>query len=113
MRLAVIGAGMGCPTACTPQSIRQRLPELGDLKLIQCEYSPYSSRYPAFRAGQVLPAFDPAMGGGALMDLEFRAFERMIRTLNLAERDTRLDHSHLVLDLATEALASAGIRLEP
>ena len=42
---------------------------------------------------------------------EFRAFERMIRDRDLAERDTRLDHSQLVLDLATEALASAGIRL--
>ena len=194
------------------RSIRQRLGELGELKLIQCEYSQYSSRYPAFRAGQLLPAFDPAMGGGALMDLgiytlhfvagllgrpqsitytanldrgvdtsgvavldyetctavcvcakdsagpirtkiqgtdgtivmpgppnvcdsytiqrqghdeeavdvkvhphrmveEFRAFERMIQQLDLAERDSRLDHSQLVLDLATEALASAGIRL--
>jgi len=194
------------------RSIHQNLPELGELKLIQCEYSQYSSRYPAFRAGQVLPAFDPAMGGGALMDLgiytlhfvagllgrprsitytanldrgvdtsgvavldygtctavcvcakdsagpirtkiqgtdgtivmpgppnvcegytiqrhgqddqyvdlnvhphrmveEFRAFEGMIRDRDLTERDTRLDHSQLVLDLATQALASAGIHL--
>lgn len=194
------------------RSIRQRLPELGDLKLIQCEYSQRSSRYPAFRAGQVLPAFDPAMGGGALMDLgiytlhfvagllgrphslsytanidrgvdtsgvvvldygsctavcvcakdsagpirtkiqgsdgtivmagapnvcqgytihrsgqdeehvdvsvhphrmveEFRAFEAMIRERDLAERDTRLDHSQVVLEMAVQALASAGIRL--
>ncbi len=194
------------------RSIRQRLPELGELKLIQCEYSQYSSRYPAFRAGQVLPAFDPAMGGCALMDRgiytlhfvagllgrprsitytaniergvdtsgvvvmdydtctavcvcakdsagpirtkiqgndgtivmpgspnvcegytiqvrghderavdlevhphrmveEFRAFEDLIGHLDLAERDARLDHSQLVLELAIQALASAGIRL--
>lgn len=192
--------------------IVENLPLLGDLRLVQSEYSQYSSRYPAFRDGQVLPAFDPAMGGGALMDIgiytlhfvvgllgrprsirytaniergvdtsgvvvldyenctaicvcakdsagpirskiqgndgtivmdgspnvcdsvtvalrgqqpetidvkvhphrmieEFRAFERMIRENDLAERDTRLDHSQLVLELATEALASAGVRL--
>jgi predicted dehydrogenase len=44
---------------------------------------------------------------------EFRAFERMIRESDLVERDARLDHSQLVLELATEALASAGIRLGP
>lgn len=194
------------------RSIKARLPELGELKVIQCEYSQYSSRYPAFRDGQVLPAFDPAMGGGALMDIgiytlhfvagllgrprsitytanvergvdtsgvvvldygsctvvcvcakdsagpirtkiqgndgtivmegppnvcdsftvlrrghddehvdgkvhphrmveEFRAFERIIREQDLTARDALLDHSQLVLELATEALASAGIRL--
>lgn len=196
------------------RSIRERLPELGELKVLACEYSQYSSRYPAFRAGQVLPSFDPAMGGGALMDLgiyalhfvagllgrprsisytanvergvdtsgvvvmdygtctavcvcakdsagpnrtkiqgddgtivmagppnvcdsytiqgrggdeevvdlkvhphrmveEFRAFQQMIADLDLAERDVRMDHSLLVLELATRALASAGIRLGP
>ncbi|PXA68777.1 NAD(P)-dependent oxidoreductase [Cryobacterium arcticum] len=49
--------------------IKEALPTLGALKLIQCNYSQYSSRYPAFRRGEVLPAFDPALGGGALMDI--------------------------------------------
>lgn len=196
------------------REIQQRLPELGELKVVQCEYSQYSSRYPAFREGTVLPAFDPAMGGGALMDIgiytlhfvagllgrptsiryaanvdrgvdtsgvvlleydtctvvcvcakdsggpirtkiqgnngtivmtsppnvcdsftlavrgrdeevvdvkahqhrmveEFREFDRMIRDHDLAARDAHLDHSQLVLELATEALASAGIHLGP
>ncbi len=196
------------------RAIADRLPSLGEIKLVQCEYSQLSSRYPAFREGQVLPAFDPVMGGGALMDIgiytlhfvagllgrprsitytanvergvdtsgvvvldyggctavlvcakdsggpirtkiqgddgtivmttppnicdsftvalrgqdeetvdvkvhqhrmveEFRAFEQMIREGDLAQRDARLDHSQLVLELATEALASAGIHLGP
>jgi predicted dehydrogenase len=37
--------------------------------MVSCNYSQYSSRYDAFRNGQVLPAFDPAKSGGALMDL--------------------------------------------
>ncbi|MFJ6678428.1 Gfo/Idh/MocA family protein [Microbacterium sp. NPDC091382] len=49
--------------------MRENLPRLGDLRLVQCEYSQYSSRYDAFRAGTIAPAFDPAAGGGALTDL--------------------------------------------
>lgn len=32
-------------------------------------YSQYSSRYDAFKQGEILPAFDPNRGGGALQDL--------------------------------------------
>lgn len=42
---------------------------VGKPELIQSEYSQYSSRFDAFRAGTVLPAFDPAQGGGALLDI--------------------------------------------
>lgn len=49
--------------------LKEKLPELGDLKLIESNYSQYSSRYDAFEAGKILPAFDPKKGGGALMDI--------------------------------------------
>ena len=45
------------------------LPRIGTIKLVTVNYSQYSSRYDAFRAGEVLPAFDPAKAGGAIMDL--------------------------------------------
>lgn len=45
------------------------LPRIGTVKLVTVNYSQYSSRYDAFRAGTVLPAFDPAKAGGAIMDL--------------------------------------------
>ena len=51
------------------QTIKEIMPELGELKLIECNYSQYSSRYDAFKEGTVLPAFNPKMGGGALMDI--------------------------------------------
>jgi predicted dehydrogenase len=51
------------------QLIKDELAGLGSLKLIQCNYSQLSSRYPAFVRGEVLPAFDPTLGGGALMDI--------------------------------------------
>lgn len=51
------------------QKIREWIPRIGELKIIQSQYSQYSRRYDAFRNGEILPAFDPAKSGGALMDL--------------------------------------------
>lgn len=49
--------------------IRENLAKLGEIRLVRMDYSQYSSRYEKFRQGNVLPAFDPAKAGGALMDL--------------------------------------------
>lgn len=51
------------------QFIQEHLTELGDIKLVECNYSQYSSRYDAFQRGEIAPAFDPKKGGGALRDL--------------------------------------------
>ena len=51
------------------QHVRRMLSRIGTIKMVYSTFSQYSSRYDAFRAGQVLPAFDPAKAGGALMDL--------------------------------------------
>lgn len=50
-------------------SMKEYLPKLGDIKIVECNYSQYSSRYAAFQAGEVLPVFNPQMSGGALMDI--------------------------------------------
>lgn len=51
------------------QQIKQKLMELGKIKIVSLNYSQYSSRYDRFKTGDVLPAFDPQKSGGALMDL--------------------------------------------
>lgn len=51
------------------KKIRELLPRIGTVKLVQSNYSQYSRRYDAFLAGEILPAFDPAKAGGAMMDL--------------------------------------------
>lgn len=51
------------------EAIRQNLSQLGAVKLIQCNYSQYSSRYDRYRQGIVLPAFDPHFSGGCLYDI--------------------------------------------
>ncbi len=49
--------------------IKQQLAEIGDIKLVQCNYSQFSSRYPQYLQGEILPAFDPVYSGGALFDI--------------------------------------------
>ncbi len=49
--------------------IKERIKELGNIKIVECNYSQYSSRYNAFKEGTILPAFDYTKSGGALMDL--------------------------------------------
>lgn len=49
--------------------MKKDLPLLGELRLGVFNYSQYSSRYDAFLRGEIAPAFDPELGGGALMDL--------------------------------------------
>ncbi len=50
-------------------AIRDALPKLGEIKIVLCNYSQYSSRYDAYKKGEVAPAFDPKLFGGALMDI--------------------------------------------
>lgn len=49
--------------------IKQQLAEIGDVKLVQCNYSQYSSRYQKYLEGEIHPAFDPQFAGGALFDI--------------------------------------------
>lgn len=49
--------------------LKEELANLGDIKIVDCNYSQYSSRYDAFKEGMIAPAFDPEKGGGALRDL--------------------------------------------
>ena len=62
------------PTAYLPnlELIRNSLPKIGRLRLVQGNYSQYSSRYDCLREGETLPnVFNPAFGGGCLMDLNY------------------------------------------
>lgn len=49
--------------------MKELLPKIGPVKLIQSNYSQFSSRYNQYLLGNVHPAFDPAMSGGSLYDI--------------------------------------------
>ena len=57
--------------------LREQLPRLGRLHRAVLSKEQFSSRMEAYRTGHLPPAFDPALGGGSLMDLG-------IYTVNLA-----------------------------
>jgi predicted dehydrogenase len=45
------------------------LDKIGDIKLVQLNFSQYSRRYDKFKEGIILPVFDAKQSGGALMDI--------------------------------------------
>lgn len=51
------------------QKIGQWLPRIGNIKLVQSQFTQYSSRYENFCRGELAPVFDVTKSGGALMDL--------------------------------------------
>lgn len=51
------------------RKIRDWLPLIGEIKLVQSRFCQYSSRYDNFKKGVIAPSFDPKKSGGALMDL--------------------------------------------
>ena len=51
------------------QVIKEQLPKLGKITAVQANYSQYSSRYDKYLAGDVQPAFNPELSGGALYDI--------------------------------------------
>lgn len=50
-------------------AIAEALPRIGKVHVVSCSYCQYSSRYDRYLRGDVAPAFDPALNGGALLDL--------------------------------------------
>lgn len=61
------------------------LPQIGAIHHIECNYSQRSSRFDSYLRGEVLPAFDPAAGGGALMDINIYNLHFAIALLGAPE----------------------------
>ncbi|MST79650.1 Gfo/Idh/MocA family oxidoreductase [Lactobacillus equicursoris] len=51
------------------QALQKDLAKIGPVHVVSLNYTQYSSRYDAFLQGEILPAFNPKLGGGALLDL--------------------------------------------
>lgn len=52
------------------EEMKRNLPKLGAVRLALCNYSQYSSRYDSYLKGEVSPAFNPELQGGAVYDLD-------------------------------------------
>lgn len=51
--------------------LKEALPKIGKIKLVQGNFSQYSSRYDAFLRGEMPNIFNPEYAGGCLMDINF------------------------------------------
>jgi predicted dehydrogenase len=51
------------------ETVKNSVEKVGNIKLVQCNYSKISSRYAQYLSGFILPAFDLSLAGGALYDL--------------------------------------------
>lgn len=52
------------------RKIIEVLPQIGQVRMVNCFYAQYSSRYDKYLRGEVEPVFDPQCSGGSLMDLD-------------------------------------------
>lgn len=51
------------------KKMKDYIKQIGQIRIVQCNYSQYSSRYDALLAGNVTNVFNPAFSGGALVDI--------------------------------------------
>ena len=51
------------------KALKNDLNKIGKIKIVSLNYSQYSSRYNAFKQGNIMPVFDYKKSGGALMDI--------------------------------------------
>ncbi len=49
--------------------VRRHLPDIGDVRLVQCAYCQYSGKYDALRNGELPNVFNPEFSGGSFMDI--------------------------------------------
>lgn len=49
--------------------MKKEVSKLGEIKMIDCNFSQYSRRYNKFKNGEILPVFNHKLAGGALLDL--------------------------------------------
>lgn len=68
-------------------AIRDALSKLGEVKLVLCNYSQYSSRYDAYKNDHtVAPAFDPKAFGGALTDINIYNLNLVVALFGLPKK---------------------------
>lgn len=82
-RKLMIFEAMNIPYLPSYLSLREDLSKLGQIKIVSFNYSQYSSRYDAFKAGKILPVFDYHKAGGALLDLNIYNIHAMVGLFGL------------------------------
>ncbi|MBP5360154.1 MAG: Gfo/Idh/MocA family oxidoreductase [Bacteroidaceae bacterium] len=66
--------------------LKEDVKKLGKISIFEANYSQYSSRYDQYKQGIVLPAFDPAHAGGALLDLNIYNITFVVSLFGMPEQ---------------------------
>lgn len=84
------------------RQITKWLPKIGRIRIVQTNYSQYSSRYEQFCAGERPAAFDPMRAGGALMDLGIYQVHLLLSLFGMPE--TYQYTANIVRDIDTSGV---------
>ena len=68
------------------QFLKEHVNELGAIRIVNFNFSQYSSRYDAFKEGKVAPVFDVNKAGGALMDINVYNLHAIVGLFGRPER---------------------------
>ena len=83
--------------------IKQNINKLGDIKIVQGNYSQYSSRYDDYLLGNVHAAFDPKQAGGALYDINLYNIYVLLALMGVP------DESHYICNKGYNGIDTSGI----
>ncbi|MBG5918158.1 MULTISPECIES: Gfo/Idh/MocA family protein [Providencia] len=83
--------------------IQQNINKIGEIKVIQGNYSQYSSRYDDYLRGSVHAAFDPQQAGGALYDINLYNIYVLSALMGAP------DNSHYVCNKGYNGIDTSGI----
>lgn len=86
------------------RALKEDVKKLGDIRIATFNFSQYSSRYNAFLAGDIKPAFDPKMCGGALMDLNVYNVHAAMGIFGTPNRSTY--HGNMQKNIDTSGILS-------
>ncbi|WP_087972315.1 Gfo/Idh/MocA family protein [Oceanobacillus rekensis] len=74
--------------------IREYISSLGPIKLIQCNYSQFSSRYEKLLNGETPNVFNPEFSGGALVDINVYNFHFVMNLFGVPESVSYTANKH-------------------
>ena len=74
-----------CIHSSIMDKMKEVLPQLGTIRMVQSNYSQYSSRYGKYLQGIVEPCFDPGLSGGALYDINIYNLNEIIELFGAPE----------------------------
>lgn len=74
--------------------IKEKLEKVGNIKLIQCNYSQYSSRYSQLLQKTVTNVFDPDFSGGALADINIYNLHFVVGLFGMPEEVSYIANCH-------------------